>query len=80
MDEFKPKNNVQKLAYEKRGITTRREFEQMIQVKPWKVARTTARHWWEKGIKMPTLSTLLKLSDFFKVSLDDLVNEEKKGN
>jgi hypothetical protein len=80
MVKFKPQNNIQRLAYEKRGISTLPGFELALKGEPWNVARTTARHWWENGIKMPTLPNLLKLSNFFEVPLDDLVKDEKKGN
>jgi transcriptional regulator with XRE-family HTH domain len=77
MTKFKPQNNIQKLAYEKCGISTLQGFEHALKDEPWNVARTTARHWWENGIKMPTLPSLLKLSKFFEIPLDDLVGDGK---
>jgi hypothetical protein len=73
--QFKPQNNIQKLAFEKRGITSVTEFEKMLE--PWDVKRTTARYWWDNGIKQPSLKNLAVLSDFLKVPLAELVREEK---
>lgn len=72
-DNFKPRNTIQKLAFEKRSITSHLEFEKMIGAKPWQVPRTTARYWWVNGIKSPKLSSIQTLTDFLRVPMDDLV-------
>jgi hypothetical protein len=74
MAEFTPKNIVQKYAYEKRGILSYLEFERMIRSKPWLVARTTARYWWDEGVpENMRLSSAATLADFLRVKVDDLV-------
>ena len=73
MNEFKPKNKVQKLAYEKRGISSVTEFERAIGVKPWEVSRTTARYWWERGVpENMYLSSAATLASYLNVCVDDL--------
>jgi hypothetical protein len=74
MAEFTPQNVVQKYAYEKRGVRSYLEFEQMIGGRPWLVARTTARYWWDSGIpENMRLSSAANLADFLRVKIDDLV-------
>jgi hypothetical protein len=70
---FTPQNKVQELAYHRRGIKSLPDFERAMGAKPWKVARTTARYWWENGITEGLrLSYLQTMADFFGVSLNDL--------
>jgi hypothetical protein len=77
-NSFTPKNVVQRLAQENRGIESLTEFHRAIAVKPWKVGRLTARNWWLEGItKGMRLSGAITLADFLKVKVDDLI--EKKG-
>lgn len=69
--KFTPKNKVQKLAYEKRGITSQPDFERALGRQG--IARTTARSWWLNGITEGLrLQYLQELADFFDVSLDEL--------
>ena len=75
-DDFKPLNNVQRLAYERRGVTSQPEWERMIGAKPWRVPRTTARYWWVNGLKMPSLRTLVTLSKFLRVPIDALIADD----
>lgn len=76
MDNFSPSNRVQELAYKKRNIDSRYEFEQAIAAKPWGVARVTARSWWLNGVTPGMkLENLRVLSSFLKVTLDDLAKE-----
>jgi hypothetical protein len=79
MDTFSPINRVQELAYKKRNIDSRYEFEKAISITPWKVARVTARSWWLNGVTSGMkLENLRKLSSFLKVTIDDLAKEDKK--
>lgn len=77
MNNFSPKNIVQKLAYENRGIESQAEFERAIGVKPWMVGRLTARNWWLDGVVGGLrLENARTLASFLKTSIDDLVMEK----
>lgn len=73
---FQPTNKVQELAYYNRGIKSQAEFERAIGGKPWKIARVTARLWWINGVtEGMRLGFMQTLSDFFGVSLNELVDD-----
>lgn len=70
MTKTRAKNKVQELA-RNRGLKTVGEFERAMTERG--VARTTARHWYEYGVKGSTsVSAVQELVDFFGVSIDSL--------
>ena len=75
-NKFTPRNRVQQLAYQKRGIMSQSEFQRAIGVKPWQVRRLTARSWWLNGIAGGMRFAYIKaLADFLRVTLDELTDE-----
>jgi hypothetical protein len=80
MSEFKPKNIVQKLAYERRKITVVTDFEAQIGEEPFLVKRTTARYWWDNGIpENMRLSSADALARFLWAKVDDLIEDKENG-
>ena len=52
---------------------TQEDIADKINISPQAVSK------WENDISSPDIQTLIKLSDIFEVSLDDLLGKEKKG-
>ncbi|MDD7735274.1 MAG: helix-turn-helix transcriptional regulator [Bacillales bacterium] len=51
---------------------TQEDIADKINISPQAVSK------WENDISSPDIQTLIKLSDIFEVSLDDLLGKEKK--
>jgi hypothetical protein len=71
-------NIVQRLAYEKRGIETFKEFQDAVTVKPHLIKRITARNLWYIGVsKGSRLNIVVALARYLKVSVDELAKDLK---
>ncbi|WP_455542781.1 helix-turn-helix domain-containing protein [Intestinibacter sp.] len=71
MDQMKIGAIIQKLRKEK-GLTQEQLAEQ------FRVSRRTVSRW-ETGSNMPDLAILIELSDFFEVSIRELLNGERNN-
>jgi len=76
MSLFKPQNRLQKLVYEKYGISQQRDFEASIGQPPYNIPRTTARYWWLRGVPR-SVSAMLILRLYLDIPLDDLAIDNK---
>lgn len=71
MDQKKIGNFLKELRKEK-GIT-QEEFAEKLDVS----GRTVSR--WETGVNMPDISLLVEISEFFDVSIPEIINGERKS-
>ena len=71
MDQKKIGNFLKELRKEK-GIT-QEEFAEKLDVS----GRTVSR--WETGVNMPDISLLIEISEFFDVSIPEIINGERKS-